>query len=244
MDKSGAPEVSSLVRPREVSKSPPVTPKSFEMSSLAKEVSKSPPVTTKSSEISSHAKPSKEVSTPKSSWTENEESLLIDERHKKSTDFLKTRNHALLWDEIAEKLFQVLNTKITGTQAMYKYNSLKKRWKEIIDAPSGSAAKKFVHKNAFDEEYGTKASTRPAFVLDTDDDVSAAQSTSNSTCSTSTSTKTFEKKDRKRKYDLHSLIEKQHEDFMTKTTKMHEEKIERLDKFLQLMEQSIRGQKE
>ena len=104
-----------------------------------------------------------------------------------------------MWDEIAEKLFQVLNTKITGTQAMYKYNSLKKRWKEIIDAPSGSAAKKFVHKNAFDEEYGTKASTRPAFVLDTDDDVSAAQSTSNSTCSTSTSTKTFEKKDRKRK---------------------------------------------
>ena len=101
MDKSGASEVSSLVRHREVSKSPPVTPKSVELSSLAKEVSKSPPVTTKSSEISSHAKPSKEVSTPKSSWTENEESLLIDERHKKSTDFLKTRNYALLWDEIA-----------------------------------------------------------------------------------------------------------------------------------------------
>lgn len=53
---------------------------------------------------------------------------------------------------------------------MYKYNSLKKKWKEVIDSPSGSAAKKFVHKNAFDDEYGTKASTKPAFVLDTDEE--------------------------------------------------------------------------
>lgn len=39
---------------------------------------------------------------------------------------------------------------------MYKYNSLKKKWKEVIDSPSGSAAKKYVHKNAFDDEYGTR----------------------------------------------------------------------------------------
>ena len=87
-----------------------------------------------------------------------------------------------------------------------------------------SAAKEFVHKKAFDEEYGTKTSTRPAFVLNTDDDEPAAPRTSNSNCSTYKKLEKSSGKDRKRKYDLQFLIEKQHEDFMTKTTKMHEEK--------------------
>ena len=39
---------------------------------------------------------------------------MIDETHKKSTESLKIRNHALMWDESAEKPFEVLNTKVTG----------------------------------------------------------------------------------------------------------------------------------
>ena len=102
---------------------------------------------------------------------------MIDETHKKSTESLKIRNHALMWDESAEKSFEVLNTKVTGTQAMHKYNSSKKNWNKIIDAPSGSAAaKKNLHKNPFDEDYNTEASTMSAVVLDTND-VPAAQST-------------------------------------------------------------------
>ena len=67
---------------------------------------------------------------------------MIDERHKKSTESLKIRNHALMWDESAENPFEVLNAKVTGTQAMHKNNSPKKNWNKIIDAPSGSAAAK------------------------------------------------------------------------------------------------------
>lgn len=77
---------------------------------------------------------------------------MIDERYNKSLAFLKTRNHNILWKDIAQKPFQVFKAKIIGNQAIYKYNSLKKKWKEVIDAPSGSVAKKFVHKNAFDDE--------------------------------------------------------------------------------------------
>lgn len=47
---------------------------------------------------------------------------------------------------------------------------------------------------------------------------------------------------RKRKYDLHAIIQK-HEDFLTKTIRMHEEKIERIDKFLKLMKQSVHARR-
>jgi hypothetical protein len=39
---------------------------------------------------------------------------------------------------------------------MYKYNALKKKWKEVIDSPSGSETKHFTHKDEFDQLYGTK----------------------------------------------------------------------------------------
>jgi hypothetical protein len=38
---------------------------------------------------------------------------------------------------------------------MYKYNALKKKWKEVIDSPSGSETKHFTHKDEFDQLYGT-----------------------------------------------------------------------------------------
>jgi hypothetical protein len=96
------------------------------------------------------------------------ESMLIDLRHEMANSFLKTRNHLSLWNTITEKIYDVLKVKFSTTQAIYKYNALKKRWKEVIDSPSGSAAKKFPHKRAFDEYYGTKC-RKPAFVIDTDD---------------------------------------------------------------------------
>jgi hypothetical protein len=40
-------------------------------------------------------------------------------------------------------------------------DALKKKWKEVIDSPSGSETKHFTHKDEFDQLYGTKASTKP-----------------------------------------------------------------------------------
>jgi hypothetical protein len=51
---------------------------------------------------------------------------------------------------------------------MYKYNALKKKWKEVIDSPYGSETKPFTHKDEFDQLYGTKASTKPQYTIDTD----------------------------------------------------------------------------
>lgn len=43
-----------------------------------------------------------------------------------------------------------------------------KKWKEVIDSPSGSETKHFNHKEEFDQFYGTKASTKPKHTIDSD----------------------------------------------------------------------------
>lgn len=44
---------------------------------------------------------------------------------------------------------------------------MKKRWKEIIDAPTGTQRRYFRQKEQFDEMHGTKESIRPTAILDT-----------------------------------------------------------------------------
>jgi DNA-binding transcriptional regulator GbsR (MarR family) len=38
----------------------------------------------------------------------------------------------------------------------------------VIDSPSGTETKHFTHKDEFDQLYGTKASTKPQYPIDTD----------------------------------------------------------------------------
>jgi hypothetical protein len=99
-------------------------------------------------------------------WKSNEEDLLVSLRHDKNDQFTQTKNHSLLWKAIAEEINKTLNCNITSTQAMNKYFSLKKKWKEVVDAGTGTEAKFFRQKNDFDQLYGTKASTKPQFLLD------------------------------------------------------------------------------
>ena len=59
-------------------------------------------------------------------WKEKEEDMLVHLRHERQDLFLKTRNHSTLWQEISEELCRTFKTKISSTQALNKYNNLKK----------------------------------------------------------------------------------------------------------------------
>ncbi|XP_021379464.1 uncharacterized protein LOC110466963 [Mizuhopecten yessoensis] len=166
-------------------------------------------------------------------WTENEESLLVDLRHERSTLFKTTRNHLSLWQEIANIINETLHCSATSQQVMYKYNALKKRWKEIIDSPSGSAAKRFTHKRAFDDEYGDKVSTKPAFTVDTLKETSDISSESN------TSKKPARKAEKRKSssnFDVLNALEDQHSKFMQQISEMHNERMKRFDRFLDIMD--------
>ncbi|KAL3891029.1 hypothetical protein ACJMK2_003292 [Sinanodonta woodiana] len=62
----------------------------------------------------------------------------------------------------------MFNSKIAGIQAQYKFSYFKKKWKEKINSVSttGSEPKAFRQREAFEEFYGTKASTKPHFTVD------------------------------------------------------------------------------
>ena len=63
---------------------------------------------------------------------------------------MKSKYHTALWKEISDQLNAILQCRVSPTQAMDKYYSLKKKWKEVIDAETGSDRKYFRQKDQFD----------------------------------------------------------------------------------------------
>ena len=211
--------------------------------------------TTSFPESSDHGQTGTSVSNTKSleetsslnfkAWKENEEKLLIDTRHQMNNMFKRSRNHVVLWKQVSEKLLETLNCRVTYQQCMYKYNALKKKWKEVIDSPSGSETKHFTHKDEFDQLYGTNASTKPQYTIDTDKTERKRQqehvsSEDDNTPMPTPPTKSKYKSCKKtRQQDIPSILEQQHSEFVNRMTKMHDDKMQRYDKFLDLMSKKL-----
>lgn len=79
-------------------------------------------------------------------WSEKEEDSLGFHRNERNDDFLKNKNYTKLWEDICQEL----KFAVTPQQAFYKYVSLERKWKEVIDAPSGTSTGYFRHKKSFD----------------------------------------------------------------------------------------------
>ena len=85
-------------------------------------------------------------------WKGNEEDMLVSLRHSRNREFTMVKNHTALWEQIATDISKDLKVNITGSQAFNKYNSLKRRWKEVIDSEkcTGSEPKQFIQRKEFD----------------------------------------------------------------------------------------------
>ena len=86
-------------------------------------------------------------------------------RHEIEDDFRSRKNHESLWYGIVQNM-EKLGFQVTVQQAKDKYFNLKKKWKEVIDGKTGTERVDFRHQSSFDLTFGTKASTKPAFVVD------------------------------------------------------------------------------
>lgn len=131
-----------------------------------------PPTTSQSDTAETDSTSSSESTGCLHVWKEKEEDMLVHLRHERQDLFLKTRNHSTLWQEISEELCKTFKTKISSTQALNKYNNLKKKWKEIIDAGTGTERKDFRLKEEFDLAFGTKPSAKPLLTLDSTTNIS------------------------------------------------------------------------
>lgn len=167
-------------------------------------------------------------------WKSNEEDMLVSIRHERSNDFNKVKNHSALWDRLAHEINEILNTCITGTQAFNKYNSLKRRWKEVIDSENktGSEPKTFRQRVAFDMHYGTKSSTRPKFTMDSSrKEVEQEEEIPNQSKKSS--------KSKKRKSEILGVMETNHNDLNETMKCFHNEKMQRYDRLLDLYEREL-----
>ena len=169
-------------------------------------------------------------------WKPAEEDLLVSIRHEKNDMFLKSKNHTALWKEISNQLNEILQCCVSPTQAMNKYYSLKKKWKEVIDAGTGSDRKYFRQKDQFDELYGCKESTKPSVVMDTL--VNAAERTENK----QKRVNEIKKKSLKRKSDsILEVLEKHNKEMVDKMDSMHQEKMQKFDRLLNLYETELKS---
>ncbi|XP_062596161.1 uncharacterized protein LOC134257579 [Saccostrea cucullata] len=177
-------------------------------------------------------------------WTDKQENLLVHLRHDRQDLFEKNKNHVSLWTQISRDLSNAFKVKITPTQAINKYNNLKKRWKEIIDSGTGTERKYFRLKEDFDLMYGTRQSTKPAFTIDSSSS-DCIECPTPSHAKTVTKSKSPKKKlqkcakKRKRTEELLEQLDAKEKDFNDKIEKFHAEKMKRMDRFLDLFEKSI-----
>ncbi|XP_061190308.1 uncharacterized protein LOC133198197 [Saccostrea echinata] len=169
-------------------------------------------------------------------WKAEEEDILVNLRHDKNDKFLKCKNHTALWKDISAQLNETLQCTVSPNQAMNKYYSMKKRWKEIIDAPTGTERKHFRQKEQFDEMYGTKESTKPTVTLDTLEKKAETQGPKENK---STEQPRRKKSTVKRRSDVMEVLERHNKEFNEKMEQMHTDKMARLDRLLNLYEREI-----
>ncbi|XP_062574937.1 uncharacterized protein LOC134236815 [Saccostrea cucullata] len=172
LSKATDPSVKSLVMLKllnqETSCSPSIHKGSGDQRSRSNSSDTSPSLTSPPSLATSESPiTSSESSSSTHTWKAEEEDLLVNLRHDKNDKFLQSKNHTALWKDISAQLNETLKCNVSPNQAMNKYYSMKKWWKEIIDAPTGTERKYFRQKDQFDEMYGTKESTKTTVMVDT-----------------------------------------------------------------------------
>ena len=99
-------------------------------------------------------------------WKSEETRALVTLRLEMESQFVSSKSHSVLWNEIHRKLTE-LRVKCTVTQAMNKFKQLKRTWKATIDnnSKTGAERKTCLFEDEFGVAYGTKAGTRPTFTM-------------------------------------------------------------------------------
>lgn len=162
-----------------------------------------------------------------------------------------------LWCQIAKEKNSSLKFNISSLKVINKYYNWNKRWKEVRDSAgsrgSGTEAKYFRQEKAFDQLYGTKASTKPACILNTFDykeeetttnkkKTHTDQNKMNENKSSDQTCQKNRRKDKKRTRKASGpveTLEKRNTEFTNKLEQLHKHKLAIFDRLLDLYEQEV-----
>ena len=81
------------------------------------------------------------------------------------------KSHEVLWGKITEKL-NAENVNVSKVQVINKSNTLKKKYKEVIDdnSKTGNQRTNWKYFEVFNEAYGNKTGTQAALTFDSERD--------------------------------------------------------------------------
>lgn len=187
-------------------------------------------------------------------WNENEERLLLQLRFDDEKNFKSQKNHDVLWGKIADKL-NTEGVNVTKVQAMNKWKTLKKKYKEVVDENNKTGNQKTTWKyyEIFNKEFGNKAGTKASITYDSLRDYklkvekkdSEGSSNKNEDESSNTSEKGKSTKHaKKRKTEINEVLldqaQAQNDKLLGTLRKQHKDKMRRMDRFLNIFEKSVR----
>jgi hypothetical protein len=140
--------------------------------------------------------------------------------------------------------------KVAKPQIVNKWKSLKKRYKEVNDhnSKSGSNRLDWKHSDAFDRVYGNKASTKVSATFDTGRPqkrkiMESDETEENKEDEEGVKHKKSDQNIKKKKLPKDSLlqrIEQQNCQLLTQMKDQHKEKMNRMDRMLDLFEASLK----
>jgi hypothetical protein len=184
-------------------------------------------------------------------WTTAEEKRLIECRLAKESDFSGNKAHDTLWLSITKEL-NGEGLRLTKQQIINKWKNLKKKYKEINDhnAKTGADRVDWKHKEAFDSAYGNKASTRLSVSFDTGRHelkksetlkrkLENAKPDREGTEQTESDLPKKKKTKPNVRGELIDKLDTQNSKLMEQMELQHRQKLERMDRMLDLFERSL-----
>jgi hypothetical protein len=187
-------------------------------------------------------------------WTDKTATLLVHIRIERDHLFLQRKGHKALWEDISREMLKNA-CQCTGEQCSNKWKSIKRLYMETVDHNSKTGND---HKTCkFYEElhalYGNKESTKPSFLIDSrkesndimanESDMSdggleeAEQVTPKAKAAPKKARKLGKKSPTVKWLDMYAeKQEHRYEDQKKDVNRRHEEKMQRFDRFLDILE--------
>jgi hypothetical protein len=181
-------------------------------------------------------------------WKEDEERLLLNLRFDAEKSFNLMKSHEVLWGKITEKL-NAENVNVSKVQVINKSNTLKKKYKEVIDdnSKTGNQRTNWKYFEVFNEAYGNKTGTQAALTFDSERDEKLKKGNPKNGEGSSKKKDVKVPKSNKRKSEMEDIVEKvqaQNDKLLGTLQKQHNQKMRKMDRFLTIFEKSVGESKE
>lgn len=166
---------------------------------------------------------------------------MLDLRLGKDVEFNSAKNHETLWTQITSEL-QEYGVKVSKHQARNKFKSLKKKYREIVDenGKTGNSTHKWKYFELFQAAYGHKSSTTPALTFDSH----AVVNEKNPVPAPSKGKASAGKRKHQNVYRVIEKIDETNTNLLKEMQEEHQQKMQRMDRFLDLFEKSVGNKSE